>query len=83
MILQKKICAAKVNGPLEDLLMGITPEKHDVILIDAGNQHDCVIVDPAKPRKLFSICHKIGNRLFILVHGVISVFWVKNSSTNA
>ena len=72
----------KVNRPLKDLLVGVAPEKHDIILIDAGKQNDSVIIDSAKSRKFFSICHKIGNRLFILIHGVISVFGVKISSTN-
>jgi len=77
------ILPRKVNRPLKDLLVSITLEKHDIVIIDAAsNQHDSVIIDPAKPRKFSVIFHKVGNCLFILVHGVISMFGVKISSTN-
>ena len=72
----------KVNSPLKDLLVGVAPGKHDVIIFDAGSQHDGVIVNPAKHRKFFTICHKIGSRFFVLISHMCVAIGVKISLPN-
>ena len=72
----------KMDRPLEDLLVGITPEKHDIVILDAGHQSDGITVDTAKSRKFLIFCYNVGYCLFILIHCLRVVCGVKTSSTN-
>jgi hypothetical protein len=69
----------KMDRPLEDLLVSITPGKHDIVIPDARNQDNGVTINPAKPRKLFSVCNAICD---IILHHMRLVFGVKNSLPN-
>ena len=72
----------KVDRPLKDLLVSITPVDHDVVFIYPSIQHDCVTIDTAKPRNFFAIRDVFKKRFLVLIHNIIGVITGKVSSTN-